>query len=128
MQRYKNFLKNLNLLLNFNLNETLTLTQLIFTAKKNNLLIRISVGFFSSQNYTCHSTLFQFILPVIFILKNVRNFTEVCLHKVDRKTMYLIHDEIKTLRPLLSQGYRATTRRQFTFYHPVPRSSWHSTD
>ena len=25
-----------------------------------------------------------------------------------------------------SQGYRATTRRQFTFYHSVPRSSWYS--
>ena len=26
----------------------------------------------------------------------------------------------------LSQGYRATTRRQFAFYHLVPRSSWYS--
>ena len=25
----------------------------------------------------------------------------------------------------LSQGYRATTRRGFTFYHSVPRSSWY---
>ena len=25
----------------------------------------------------------------------------------------------------LSRGYRATTRRQFTFYHSVPRSSWY---
>ena len=24
------------------------------------------------------------------------------------------------------QGYRATTRRQFTFYHSIPRNSWHS--
>ena len=37
----------------------------------------------------------------------------------------------KTLWPFLingvqlSQGYRATTRRQFTFYHSVPRSSQH---
>ena len=28
----------------------------------------------------------------------------------------------------LPQGYRATTRRQFTFYHSVPRSSWCSID
>ena len=34
MQRYKNFLKNLSLLLNFNLNETLTLTELGFYSKK----------------------------------------------------------------------------------------------
>ena len=26
----------------------------------------------------------------------------------------------------LAQAYRATTRRQFTFYHSVPRSSWYS--
>ena len=26
----------------------------------------------------------------------------------------------------LSQGYRATTRRQFTFYHSTPRSFWYS--
>ena len=25
----------------------------------------------------------------------------------------------------LSQGYRATARRQFTFYHSVPRSFWY---
>ena len=28
----------------------------------------------------------------------------------------------------LSQGYRAITRRQFTFYHKVPISSWYSND
>ena len=28
----------------------------------------------------------------------------------------------------LSQGYRATTRRQFTFYHSVLGSSWYPTD
>ena len=42
--------------------------------------------------------------------------------------MYLIHDETKTLRLLLFQGYRATTRGQFTFYHSVARSSRYSTD
>ena len=26
----------------------------------------------------------------------------------------------------LSQGYRATTRRQFTFYHSVLRTTWYS--
>ena len=41
---------------------------------------------------------------------------------------------LKTLWPLfmdgvqLCQGYKTTTRRQFTFYHSVPRSSWYSTD
>ena len=28
----------------------------------------------------------------------------------------------------LSQGYKATARRQYTFYHSVPRSSWYSID
>ena len=40
----------------------------------------------------------------------------------------------KTLWPLfmdgvqLPQGYRGTSRRQFTFYHQVPRKSWYSFD
>ena len=92
-----------------------------FTDQKNSC-------FFSIQNYTGHSTLFQFIFPVIFIFKNVRNFTEVWMYKEDRKTMYLILDEIKTLRPLLSEGYIVITRRKFTFHHSVPRSSRYSTD
>ena len=37
-----------------------------------------------------------------------------CIKK-DRKTIYLIHDKIKTLWPLLSQCYIATTRRKFAF-------------
>ena len=38
----------------------------------------------------------------------------------------------KTLQSLfmngvqLPQDYKATTKRQFTFYHSVPRTSWHS--
>ena len=42
------------------------------------------------------------------------------------------YDKFKTLWPQfmdgtqLSQGYRATVRRQFAFYHPIPRSSWYS--
>ena len=28
----------------------------------------------------------------------------------------------------LYQGYRATKRKQFTFYHEVPRKSWYSLD
>ena len=28
----------------------------------------------------------------------------------------------------LPQGYRATSRRQFSFYHEVSRNSWHSFD
>ena len=28
----------------------------------------------------------------------------------------------------LPRGYRATTRRQFTLYHQVPRNSWYSFD
>ena len=34
MQRFKDCLKNLNLLLDFNLNEALTLTELVFYSKK----------------------------------------------------------------------------------------------
>ena len=40
-------------------------------------------------------------------------------------------DEKKNLRPLFMDGFnclkaRATSRRQFTFYHSVPRNSWYS--
>ena len=38
--------------------------------------------FFFGQNYTGHVTLFQFILPVIFIFRNARNFSEVCMQKL----------------------------------------------
>ena len=40
----------------------------------------------------------------------------------------------KTIWPLfmdgvqLSQGYKVTMRKQFTFYHSVPRSFWYSID
>ena len=42
--------------------------------------------------------------------------------------MYLLYGEVKTLWPLLSQGYRTITKRKFTFYHSVPRSSSYSTN
>ena len=38
--------------------------------------------FFIIQNCTGHSTLFQFTLLVIYIFKNMRNFTEVWMQKV----------------------------------------------
>ena len=42
--------------------------------------------------------------------------------KQRKKTLWLFFmDEVQS-----SQGYRATTKRQFTFYHSVPRSSWYS--
>ena len=37
---------------------------------------------YTGQNYTGHWTVFQFILPTIFIFKNVRTFTEVWMYKV----------------------------------------------
>ena len=47
------------------------------------------------------------------------------------RTRFLLTNVFKkTLWPLfmdgvqLPQGYRATTRRQFTFYHQVPRNPW----
>ena len=65
MQRCKNFLKNLNLLLNFNLNETLTLTELVFYSKKVTYWSEYQQLFFQSKLYwlfdslsfyfTCHS-------------------------------------------------------------------------
>ena len=51
---------------------------------------------------------------------------------VKSKKEIILYEKLKTLWPLfmdgvqLSQGYRATKRRQFTFYHSVPRNSWYS--
>ena len=60
--------------------------------------------------------------------KNIDNFEHLIQStKTDSKTL-------KTLWPLfidgvqLCQGYRATSMRQFTFYHQVPRKSWYSFD
>ena len=54
--------------------------------------------------------------------------------KEDNSNSMIFALQKNTLWPLfmdgiqLSQGYRATMRRQFTFYHSVPRSSWYSID
>ena len=90
--------------------------------------MRISGAFFSIQNYTGHSTFFQFILLSYLSSKIWEIFLNYGCIKYDRKTMYLIDAEIKTLWPFPSQGYRNTTRRQFTFYHSVPTSFRYSTD
>ena len=48
----------------------------------------------------------------------------------NKETNHVI-EKLKTLWPLfmdgvqLSQGYRATTRRHFTFYRPAPSRSWY---
>ena len=48
----------------------------------------------------------------------------------NKETNHVI-EKLKTLWPLfmdgvqLSQGYRATTRMHFTFYHPAPGRSWY---
>ena len=53
---------------------------------------------------------------------------------VKNKGKIILYEKLKNLRPLfmdgvqLAQAYRATPRRQFTFYHSVPRSSWYSFD
>ena len=48
-----------------------------------------------------------------------------CLHNFTLKK-YKLYGPFFMDRVQLSQGYRATTRRQFTFYHSVTRSSWYS--
>ena len=50
------------------------------------------------------------------------------------KKQIILYEKLKTVWPLfisavqLSQGYRGTTRRQFTFYHSLPRIYWYSFD
>ena len=58
----------------------LILTQLVYYSKKVTYLSEYQ-QFFSSQNYTSLSTLFQFILLVMFTSKDVRNFIEVYMSK-----------------------------------------------
>ena len=59
---------------------------------------------------------------------NVRRGSKYIL---DSGSGFIIYGKHKTLLPLfidgvqLSKGYRATARIQFTFYYPVPRSSWY---
>ena len=48
------------------------------------------------------------------------------------KKQIILYEKYKTLWPLfmngvqISQGYRATARKQFTFYQPVSWSFWYS--
>ena len=46
-----------------------------------------------------------------------------CIQKILKTLRSLFMDRVQ-----LSQGYRATTKRQFAFYYSVSRSSWYSTD
>ena len=75
MQRYNNFLKNLNLLLNFNLDKTLILTQLVFYSRKITYWSEYQ-QLFSSQNYTCHST-FIYLSHL-----SSKVWETLCMHKV----------------------------------------------
>ena len=69
---------------------------------------------------------FNSILPIIcqLVFSHFRlDFSKTCLKKTFKTLWPLFMDAVQ-----LSQGYRATTRRQFTFYHLVPRSFWYSFD
>ena len=60
---------------------------------------------------------------------NVRRGSKYIL---DSGSGFILYEKYKTLWPFfmdgvqLSKDYRATARIQFTFYYPVPRSSWYS--
>ena len=82
--------------------------------------------FHSKLNWSFYSLSVYFL--VIFILKNLKNFTEVWMYKVRLENHVSNAWWKNTLWPLLSQGYIATTRRKFTFYYSVPGSSRCSTD
>ena len=118
MRRYKNFLKNINLLLK----ENLTLTQLVFYSKKRTYGSEYQRLFFQLKLYRSFDSLSVYFTCNIYLQK--------C-----KKYYWIVHAESKTVKPcektlwpLLSQGYRASTRRQFHFYCSVPRSSRNWTD
>ena len=57
-------------------------------------------------------------------IKGLKLFQQANLVKKLKETLWpLFMDGVQ-----LPQEYRATTRRQFTFYYEVPRNSWHSFD
>ena len=51
----------------------------------------------------------------------IRSFLRIWSHILKKPSMENFIDGFK-----LCQGYKATTRRQFTLSYSVPRSSWHS--
>ena len=93
-----------------------------------NLLIKISAAFFPLKIMLVIRLSFSLFYLSYLSSKIWEVLMKYGYIKKDRKTMFVIDDEIKTIWPLLSQGYGATTRRKFTFYHSVPRSFMYSTD
>ena len=59
-------------------------------------------------------------------------FLNTLLLPAKNKEKIILYENLKALWVLfmdgvqLSEGYRATARRQFAFYHSVPRSFWYS--
>ena len=105
------------------------------------------------KNVSCHDPLFLNLLKSLFsyISNKLKCFSTVCLSinivRIFRFTVksantnfilfsilhiFLFLNTLKTLWHLfidwvqLSQEYRATMSRELTFYHSLPRGSWHS--
>ena len=56
--------------------------------------------------------------------KETQNKTKMCWQQKVQKTLwFLLMDGVQ-----LSQGYRATTKRQFMFNHSIPKIPWYSSD
>ena len=73
-----------------------------------------------------------FWLLVCLFWFQVTNYNLVWFFSLEKLFLTQYYCEKTALWPLfmnefqLCQGYRVTLRRQFTFYHSVPRSSWYS--
>ena len=68
-----------------------------------------------------------------FSIKNP-NLRNIQIVFIEANVIFRVSSSKKTLWPLfmdriqLPKVYRATTRRQFTFYHSVPKNSWYPFD
>ena len=82
------------------------LIQLCKSLTVQNLLIRISAAFFPFKTILVIWLSFSLFYLSYLSSKRWEILLKYGFIKWDRKTKYLIHDEIKTLWRLVSQGYR----------------------
>ena len=91
---------------------------------KNQKQIQIFRGFliFHLHNISFPKSFLNALAIFLTIFQSQSKHSRLKLQKNLKKTLWsLLMDGVQ-----LSRGYRATTRRQFTFYHQVTRSTWYS--
>ena len=86
------------------------------------------VTFYHTGNYLSNVSVFCYSIHNIEVYCFLSNLTKIVLlpmKSLGTFTKKILYGPLLWMEFKLPQGYRATTKRQFIFYHSVPRSSWY---